>query len=114
MIEVGRVCIKLRGSEKGRHCVVLEILDKNFVLIDGEVKRRRCNVLHLRPLPIKIEVSKNSSKEEILRKLKEAGIEVREVKKEKAQEKKEEAKEAKEEKKKKAKKEAKKAKEKKK
>lgn len=113
MIEVGRVCIKLRGSEKGRHCVVLEILDKNFVLIDGEVKRRRCNVLHLRPLPIKIEVSKNSSKEEILRKLKEAGIEVREVKKEKAQEK-EKAKEAKEEKKRKAKKEAKKAKEKKK
>jgi len=114
MIEVGRVCIKIKGRERGRHCVVLEILDKNFVLIDGEVKRRRCNVLHLRPLPVKLDVSKESSKEEILKKLKDSGIEVKELKEGRKEgvEKKEEKKEKKgeEEKGEKAKKEEKKGK----
>lgn len=74
MIEVGRVCRKERGHEKGKYCVILEVIDKNFVLVDGQVKRRKCNIAHLTPLPIKVEVKKEMSKDEILKKLAEAGV----------------------------------------
>lgn len=45
-IEVGRICVKLFGREAGRKCVVVDIIDKNFVLITGPkkltgIKRRR-------------------------------------------------------------------------
>ncbi|WP_457611716.1 KOW motif-containing protein, partial [Methanocaldococcus sp.] len=36
-IEIGRVCIKTLGREAGNTCVIVDILDKNFVLIDGNV-----------------------------------------------------------------------------
>lgn len=48
-IEVGRVCIKTLGREAGNTCVIVEVLDKNFVVIDGSVKRRRCNLKHVEP-----------------------------------------------------------------
>ncbi len=34
-IEVGRVCVKLNGREAGRKCVIVDVIDKNFVLITG-------------------------------------------------------------------------------
>ena len=30
-LEVGRVCIKTAGREKGKKCVVVDVIDKNFV-----------------------------------------------------------------------------------
>lgn len=64
MIEPGRVCIKLRGREAGKKCVIEEIIDENFVIISGEgVRRRRCNVKHLLLLPEKVEVPKKKSEE---------------------------------------------------
>lgn len=68
-MEVGRVCVKIAGKESGRVCVVVEKIDENFVIVDGFVKRRRCNIKHLEPLPYKIEVSKDDKKEEIQRKI---------------------------------------------
>lgn len=104
MIEVGRVCVKIAGKEAGRKCVIVKIIDKNFVLIDGEVKRRRCNIDHLELLPYKIEVSESTPKDEIVKKLKEIfekrkeeRKKKRERKKKKAEEKKKEKKEVKEE-----------------
>lgn len=64
MIEPGRVCIKLRGREAGKKCVIEEIIDENFVIISGKgVRRRRCNVKHLLLLPEKVEVPKKKSEE---------------------------------------------------
>ncbi len=40
VFEVGRVAVKTLGREAGRYCVVVDIIDKNFVLIDG-IKVRR-------------------------------------------------------------------------
>ena len=40
---VGRLCVKLAGSESGRHCIIVDIIDDNSVIIDGNVKRRKCN-----------------------------------------------------------------------
>ena len=48
--ESGTVCLKLLGREAGYHCVVVEIIDASFALIDGlNVRRRRCNFKHLIP-----------------------------------------------------------------
>ncbi len=64
MIEPGRVCIKLRGREAGKRCVIEEVIDDNFVIISGEgVRRRRCNIKHLLLLPEKVEIQKTSKKE---------------------------------------------------
>jgi large subunit ribosomal protein L14e len=76
MFEVGRVCVKLAGREAGKKAVVVEQIDKNFVLVDSPwIKRRRCNVKHLEPLDVVLNIKKGASKEEIEKALKEAGIE---------------------------------------
>lgn len=65
VIEVGRVCIKTAGREAGRKCVVVKLLDENFVVVTGPkeltgVKRRRVNVKHLVPLNIKIDIEEDA------------------------------------------------------
>lgn len=57
-IEVGRVCVKTAGREAGEKCVIIELIDENFVEVLGSnVKNRRCNILHLEPTTKSIEVS---------------------------------------------------------
>ncbi len=78
-IEVGRICIKLRGREAGKKCVIVDIIDDNFVLITGPksvsgVKRRRVNINHIEPLDKKIEISKGASDDEVLKALEDAGL----------------------------------------
>ncbi|MCE4599903.1 MAG: 50S ribosomal protein L14e [Desulfurococcales archaeon] len=78
-IEVGRLCVKTYGREAGRKCVIVDIIDENFVLITGPknltgVKRRRANIDHIEPLDKKIEINKGASDEEILKALEEAGL----------------------------------------
>lgn len=51
-IEPGKICIKITGREAGQRCVIVEVIDKNYVLITGppsvnKVRRRRSNVKHL-------------------------------------------------------------------
>jgi len=66
VFEVGRVAVKTLGHEAGRYCVVVEVIDKNFVLVDGlYVHRRRSNVAHLAPTKDKVEIKKGASTEEI-------------------------------------------------
>lgn len=81
MIEVGRVCIKIAGREAKRKCVIVDIVDKNFVIIDGEVRRKRCNIKHLQLLPDKIKISKGAPHDEVIKIMKDAGIIKEEVKK---------------------------------
>ena len=67
-IEVGRVCIKTAGREAGEKCVILDIIDKNFVEVVGvNVKNRRCNI-NLEPTEKKIEI-KSEDVEEIKKEL---------------------------------------------
>jgi large subunit ribosomal protein L14e len=70
MLEVGQVCLKTAGREAGRYCVIVDVVDKDFVMVTGpknitKVKRRKCNVTHLEPVPIKIEIAKNASDEDV-------------------------------------------------
>jgi len=75
LIEVGRVCIKITGREAGKKCVVVKIIDKNFVEITGPkeltgVRRRRVNIKHLLPLPLKVDILEGAGDEEVLEALK--------------------------------------------
>ena len=69
-IEVGRVCVKLSGREAGRKCVIVDLVDKTFVLVTGPksvtgVKRRRANTNHIEPLVEKLDIKRGASDEEI-------------------------------------------------
>ena len=69
-IEVGRICVKLLGRDAGKKCVIIDVIDKNFVLITGPksmtgVRRRRTNVDHLEPTPESIEVKKSADDDEV-------------------------------------------------
>lgn len=78
-IEVGRICVKVAGREAGRKCVIVDIIDENFVLITGPkevsgVKRRKANINHIEPLDKKIDIKKGASDSEVLEALKNAGL----------------------------------------
>ena len=79
MIDVGSVCVKLVGKEKGKYCVVVKRIDKNFVLISGPkfltgVKRRRVNVIHLQPTQYKLEIKEDASDEELYQAWEKSGL----------------------------------------
>ncbi len=64
--DVGRVCVKLKGREKGSECVVVDVIDRNYVVIAGPgVKRRRVNMHHLRPLDRSVDIGRDASDEEV-------------------------------------------------
>jgi large subunit ribosomal protein L14e len=77
-IEVGRICVKILGREAGKKCVIVDIVDKNFVLITGPktvsgIKRRRANISHIEPTSEKVEMKRGATDEEIAEALKTAG-----------------------------------------
>ncbi|MBW2983704.1 50S ribosomal protein L14e [Candidatus Woesearchaeota archaeon] len=65
MIEVGRLCVKIAGRDAGGKCVIVDVLDDKFVMIDGNVRRRKCNVVHLEPLSEVIKISKGASHDSV-------------------------------------------------
>ncbi|CAB3287559.1 50S ribosomal protein L14e [Methanocaldococcus lauensis] len=73
-IEIGRVCVKTAGREAGKICVIVDILDKNFVIVDGLVKRRRCNIKHLEPTEKKVDIERGATTEEVRLALDAAGL----------------------------------------
>jgi large subunit ribosomal protein L14e len=77
-IEVGRICVKGAGRESGRKCVIVDVMDKSFVLVTGPkkvtgVKRRRVNINHVAPLEDIIQVKRGASDEEVTQTLEAAG-----------------------------------------
>ena len=73
-IDVGRICVKLVGREAGKKCVIVDVVDKNFVLVTGPkklngVKRRRVNVNHVEITERKVNIQRGESDEELLKAL---------------------------------------------
>ena len=69
-IEVGRICVKATGREAGKRCVIVDLIDKNFVLVTGPlsvtgVKRRRVNVNHIKPTEAKIKIKRGATDEQV-------------------------------------------------
>jgi large subunit ribosomal protein L14e len=85
MIEVGRLCVKLAGRDAGLKCVVVEVLDKNFVMVDGETRRRKCNITHIEPLDEVIKIKAKAAHADVVSEFKKLGIEIREKKPKKAE-----------------------------
>ena len=77
MIEIGRVCVKTAGRDASKKCVIIDILDHKYVLIDGETRRRKVNILHIEPLNQVIKTEKNASHEAVSKALEELGIKAR-------------------------------------
>jgi large subunit ribosomal protein L14e len=69
-MDVGRICMKLKGREAGSRCVIVDVVDRNYVIVTGPlevtgIRRRRVNMSHLQPLDEVIEISRNASDDEI-------------------------------------------------
>jgi len=69
-IDMGRICLKIKGRERGMRCIIVDIIDRNHVLVTGPkdmtgVRRRRVNINHLEFLDEKVNIGKNASDEEV-------------------------------------------------
>ena len=70
--------MKVAGRESGRKCVIVDVMDKSFVMVTGPkkvtgVKRRRVNINHVAPLEDAIQVKRGASDEEVTQMLEAAG-----------------------------------------
>lgn len=77
-VEVGRICVKLVGREAGCKCVIVDLIDKNFVLLTGPkevtgIKRRRVNINHIEPTGEKIKLDRGATDEDVAQALETAG-----------------------------------------
>ncbi len=54
LLEKGRECVIVKGSDAGKKAVIVDVIDENFVKIVGEkVKERRINIKHIELLSSK-------------------------------------------------------------
>ena len=59
--DIGRICVKTTGREAGNYCVIVDVIDKSYLLIDGlKVRRRRANYKHIEPTTDIIDISKGA------------------------------------------------------
>jgi large subunit ribosomal protein L14e len=78
-IEIGRVCVKVAGREAGRKCVVVDIVDENFVIVTGPksltgVRRRKTNIKHIEPTDKVVSIPKGASDEDVLKAIGASGL----------------------------------------
>jgi len=80
MFEVGRLCVKIAGRDAGKKAVIINVIDSRYVMIDGETRRRKCNITHLEPLKGIIKIKKDASHDEIKKEFEKLGWEVKDTK----------------------------------
>lgn len=71
---IGQLAIKIAGREAGKHCVIVDKIDSNHVLIDGNLRRKKCNILHLELLNKKLDLKKGASTEDVHMAMEKEGI----------------------------------------
>lgn len=79
VVEIGRICVKTYGREAGRKCVIVDIIDENFVVVTGPkkltgIRRRRVNVGHIEPVDAKVNIEKGASDEEVEKAIESSGL----------------------------------------
>ena len=75
-MDIGRLCIKIAGRNAGNYCVVVDKVNDNFVLIDGNVKRKKCNIRHLEPLDKILKIKKGASTSSVHEAMKKENLKV--------------------------------------
>lgn len=78
MFSVGRVCVKVAGRDANKRCVVVEPVDSASVIIDGQTRRKKCNVKHLEPLPQTLDIEKGAGHDAVVKAFSTLGIEIKE------------------------------------
>lgn len=76
MIDIGRVCVKTAGRDAGQTCVVINVVDNNFVEVDGNTRRKKCNIMHLEPMNTTLDIKKGASFEDVQKAFEKAGLEI--------------------------------------
>ncbi len=76
MTEIGRVYVKIAGRDAGKFCAIVETIDNNFVIVDGQVRRKKCNLMHLEPLEKTIDVKKGASHADVVKAFEKLGIKI--------------------------------------
>jgi len=86
IFQVGRLAVKIAGRDAGRKCIVVESVDDQFVIVDGNVRRKRVNVKHLEPLTETLDIKDKASHEDVKKAFEKAGFAVWDKKSKKATE----------------------------
>src|SRR3989344_2387806 len=73
---IGQLAIKIAGRESGRYCVVVDKIDSIHVLVDGNVRRKKCNISHLELLNKKLDIKKGASTSEVQKAMEKEGIKI--------------------------------------
>jgi large subunit ribosomal protein L14e len=81
--DIGRICVKIAGRDANKTCVIVEVLDANYVMIDGETRRKKVNIRHLEPLDKTVELKKGASHADVKKAFSALGIELKEASKSK-------------------------------
>jgi large subunit ribosomal protein L14e len=69
MYKVGTVCLKIAGRDAGKQCVVVEPMKDGMVVVEGETRRRKCNVRHLEPMGKDVSVKEGASHADVMKAL---------------------------------------------
>ena len=76
MIETGRVCIKIAGRDAGKTAVVVQKINDITVMVDGNARRKKCNIKHLEPTDKVLNIKEKATTEEVLSAMKDSGLAV--------------------------------------
>lgn len=77
MLEIGRLCVKTAGRDAMQYCVVVEEIDSTYVLVDGNVRRKKVNKAHLEPLNQVLTIKAGADTKTVLAAFEKSGVEVK-------------------------------------
>ena len=80
IFEVGRLCVKIAGRDAGRTCVVVEKVSNGYVIVDGNVRRKKVNIRHLEPMDKTVNVKSKASFADVKKEFEKEGWSVWETK----------------------------------
>ncbi len=76
VIEIGRLAMKTAGRDAGKECLIIEVLKEGYVTIDGNTRRRKCNITHLNLKSQVVKIKKGATHSEVISALKKLGVEI--------------------------------------
>lgn len=76
VLEIGRIAVKIAGRDAGNFCVIVDKIDDTYVLIDGNVRRKKCNIIHLEPTSKILKIKKGADSKTIIDLMKKEGLEI--------------------------------------
>lgn len=68
--------MKIAGRDSNKIAVVIKRLDDNYVLIEGNVRRKKCNINHLEPLNKILKIKEEETGDKIRELLKKEGFKI--------------------------------------